>query len=240
MKIVRLQGSRVFAVPEGACLIVGCMSEAAPNPVEKERLSDMLKRLLEVAEGGALTLREMIAIMHGRGLMMIVILLCLPFLSPVTIPGISVPFGLAICLCGVRIAFGQQPWLPGFILNRKISYPALEKMVGFGSKVYEKVEKIIRPRLTFIFNGRAMTMMVGMAIALAGVLLSLPIPPPFILTNTIPGFAIIFLSLGLMERDGVLIVLGYGLTILATAYVTGIALLGREAVQTLWKLFSGG
>jgi len=216
------------------------MLEAAPDPVEKERLSDTLKRLLEVAEGQPLTLREMIAIMHGRGLMMIVILLCLPFLSPVTIPGISIPFGLAISLCGVRIAFGQKPWLPGFILNRKISYSALEKMVGFGSKVYEKVEKIIRPRLAFIFDGRAMTMVVGMAIALAGVLLSLPIPPPFPLTNMIPGFAIIFLSLGLMERDGVLIVLGYALTMLAAVYVACIAQLCREAVQELWKLFSGG
>jgi len=43
-----------------------------------------------------------------------------------------------------------------------------------------------------------------------------------------------------MERDGVLIVLGYALTILAAVYVAGIALLGREAVQELWKLFSGG
>ena len=214
------------------------MPDAAPDPVEKERLSDALRQVLEVAKGGPLTVREMITIMHGRGLMMIVILLCLPFLTPVAIPGISIPFGLAISLCGMRIAFGQKPWLPEFILNRRISYSVLENMVGFGSRVYEKAEKIIRPRLTVIFHGRAMRMVIGLAIALAGVLLSLPIPPPFLLTNTIPGFAIIFLALGLMERDGMLVVLGYVLTILGTVYVAAIALLGREAVQELWRLFN--
>ena len=58
-------------------------------------------------------IREMVEILHGRGLQFVVILLCLPFLTPVTIPGISMPFGLAIALCGLRIAFGHKPWLPG-------------------------------------------------------------------------------------------------------------------------------
>ena len=60
-----------------------------------------------------------------------------------------------------------------------------------------------------------MGMMIGSAIALSGVFLSLPIPPPFPLTNTIPGFAIICLSLGLMEKDGGLILCGYVLTAIA-------------------------
>ena len=62
--------------------------------------------------------REMVSILHGRGLQFVVILLCLPFLAPVSIPGISMPFGLAIALSGLRIAFGHRPWLPEFILNR--------------------------------------------------------------------------------------------------------------------------
>ena len=79
----------------------------------------------------------------------------------------------------------------------------------FGCTIYEKVEKVIRPRLGFLLAGPGMGMMIGLAIALSGIFLSLPIPPPFPLTNTIPGFAIIFLSLGLMERDGGLILCGY-------------------------------
>jgi hypothetical protein len=162
-----------------------------------------------------------------------IVLLCLPFLSPVTIPGISTPFGLAIALCGLRIAFGHKPWLPAMILNRSISYHALEKMVQAGCRIYGKLEKVLRPRLSFFLVGPGMTMLVGAAIAVSGVALSLPIPPPFILTNTIPGFAIVFLALGLMERDGVLILIGHVLTLIAVTYVTLIGVLGKELLGYL-------
>jgi hypothetical protein len=205
-----------------------------------ERISDALRRLLREAAGRPLMVREMVEILHGRGLQFMVILLCLPFLTPVTLPGLSMPFGLAIALCGLRIAFGHKPWLPAFILNRRISYSMLEKMVHFGCKIYEKVEKVIRPRLGFLLAGPGMGMVTGLAIALSGIFLSLPIPPPFPLTNTIPGFAIIFLSLGLMERDGGLISCGYVLTLISAIYVTLIGLLGKAGVDQLWRMFEHG
>src|SRR5215207_3535851 len=118
-----------------------------------ERISDALRRLLREANGQAMTVREMVRILHGRGLQFVVILLCLPFLAPVTIPGISMPFGLAIALSGLRIAFGHRPWLPEFILNHRISFPVLEKMVHFGCAIYERVEKVIRPRLYVLLDG---------------------------------------------------------------------------------------
>jgi hypothetical protein len=216
------------------------MRDAVGSSGATERISDALRRLLREADGRPLTIREMIEILHGRGLQFVVILLCLPFLAPVTVPGISIPFGLAIALCGLRIAFGHKPWLPAFILNHTISYSVLERMVHFGCAIYEKVEKVVRPRLGFLLAGPGMGMMIGSAIALSGVFLSLPIPPPFPLTNTIPGFAIICLSLGLMERDGGLILCGYLLTSIAAIYVALIALLGKAGVDHLWKMFKDG
>jgi hypothetical protein len=215
------------------------MRDVVDSAAATERISDALRRLLLESNGRPLMIREMVEILHGRGLQFAVILLCLPFLAPVTVPGISIPFGLAIALCGLRIAFGHRPWLPAFILNRRISYSVLERMVHFGCAIYEKVEKVIRPRLDFLLVGPGMAMLIGSAIALSGIFLSLPIPPPFPLTNTIPGFAIICLSLGLMERDGALILCGYVLTSIAAIYVTLIALLGKAGVDQLWEIFKG-
>lgn len=182
---------------------------------------------------------EMVENLRGRGLQVIVVLLCLPFLSPVSLPGISIPFGLAIALCGLRIAFGHKPWLPQVILRRSVPYGVLEKMVRVGCAIYGKLEKVVRPRLSILLAGPGMIQAVGAAIALSGLLLSLPIPPPFILTNTIPGFAIIFLSLGLMERDGVMIVIGYALATLGTAYIVLIAFAGTAGIEQLWRMIRG-
>ena len=93
------------------------MRDVVGSAAATERISDALRRLLREANGQAMTIREMVNILHGRGLQFIVILLCLPFLAPVSIPGISMPFGLAIALSGLRIAFGHRPWLPKFILE---------------------------------------------------------------------------------------------------------------------------
>jgi hypothetical protein len=216
------------------------MHEAVGPRETTERISDALRRLLREAAGRPLMIREMVEILHGRGLQFVVILLCLPFLAPVTVTGISIPFGLAIALCGLRIAFGHRPWLPAFILNRRISYSVLERMVHFGCVIYEKIEKVVRPRLGFLLAGPGMGMMIGLAIAISGLFLSLPIPPPFPLTNTIPGFAIIFLSLGLMERDGGLILCGYALTSIAAIYVTVIGFLGKAGVDHIWDIFKDG
>ena len=46
------------------------------------------------------------------------------------------------------------------------------------------------------------------------------------------------LCIGLMERDGVLVIAGYVLTILALVYVGAIALIGQAGVKELWKLLS--
>ena len=217
------------------------MPHVAETPEDaRERLSDALRRLLHEAEGRSLQVREMIEILRGKGLQMMVILLCLPFLSPVTIPGISLPFGLAIALCGLRMAFGHKPWLPAFVLDRRISAHALEKMVQIGCAVYGRVEKVIRPRLSYLFVGPGMVMLVGLSIALAGILLSLPIPPPFPLTNTLPGFALIFLALGMIEKDGLLILIGYTVTLISLLYVLAIALGGQALFTYLWRLLSGG
>lgn len=215
------------------------VSQVVP-PEKADKLSDDLRQVLEAADGKPMRIRDMVEILRGRGLQVVVILLCLPFLTPVTLPGISIPFGLAIALCGLRIAFGQKPWLPDVILRQNVSFAVLEKMVEIGCKIYGKLEKVIKPRLEAVFSAPGMMQVVGAAIALSGILLSLPIPPPFILTNMIPGMAIIFLSLGLMERDGVMIVAGYVLAIIGTVYVGVIFLIGKAGVEQVWRMITGG
>jgi hypothetical protein len=190
--------------------------------------------VLIAADDGNLTIGQMVEILRGRGLFMIVILLCLPFLSPVSVPGISIPFGLAIAFSGLRIAFGREPWVPDWVLRRSLPPRVLEKIVKVGIRLHERLERIIRARLIFVLRG-AGKVVAGAAIAVAGVFLSLPIPPPFPLTNTIPSLAIILICLGLMERDGWLIIWGYVLISIGTLYLASIAFLGGAGVAQLWN-----
>jgi hypothetical protein len=199
------------------------------------RLSEELESLLEVAPGRPMTLRTVVEHLHFRGLPALIVLLCVPFLFPVAIPGLSIPFGIAIALCGLRLGLGHSFWMPDFLLRREIPYDMLRKLVGAGSAFYRKVEKLVRPRMHFLQRWPGMINLMGFMIMIGGILLSLPIPPPFPLTNTIPGLAVIFMALGIMERDGVCTLVGYGFALLGVCYVGLIAVLGAAGVQRLWQ-----
>lgn len=183
--------------------------------------------------------REILEHTHGRGLQTIAIVLCLPFLSPVSVPFLSIPFGIAIAICGLRIAFRRGPWLPEIVLSKKIPFAILEKMLHFGIRIHIKLETFLRPRLTTVVDSHIGTLAAGFGVALAAFFLSLPIPPPFPLTNTIPGFAIILLCLGTLERDGLIAIIGYALTLVAAIYVSIIAFVGKAGVEWLWHRIAG-
>jgi len=204
--------------------------------VPPPRVSDDLRRILALADGKSLAVADILHHTRGRGLQTISIILCLPFLSPVALPGLSIPFGIAIAICGLRIAFRHQPWLPEFISNRQIPFPVLEKTLRFGIAIHTKLEKFLRPRWLALTGSHGSQMLAGFLVALSAFFLSLPIPPPFPLTNTIPGFAIISICLGMLERDGVVLFAGYALTAVAAVYVAFIALLGGAGAARIWNL----
>jgi hypothetical protein len=209
------------------------MVESDPSP----RFSADLRGLRELAGGQDLAISEVMRHTGGRGLQMLAIVLSLPFLSPVAIPGLSIPFGAAIGVCGLRIAFRRGPWLPDFVARRKIPFGVLDKTLRFGIAIHARLERFLRPRWAVFVTGHSARMASGLVIAFAAVLLSLPIPPPFPLTNTLPGFSIILVSLGMIERDGLVIFCGQVLCAVAAAYVTLIAVLGGAGAAKVWELF---
>jgi hypothetical protein len=80
--------------------------------------------LIARVKGKSLTLAELKQSLKGRGSAMLLILLALPFCF-IAIPGLSTPFGIAICLIGACLVIGREPWLPRFIMRRRLSTAAL-------------------------------------------------------------------------------------------------------------------
>ncbi len=190
--------------------------EVEPPPPAR-RLSDDLRELLAEAAGRSLTLGELEAILQGRGIALFLLLLSLPFTFPFPIPGLSTPFGIVILLMGVRIAQGRQPSLPAFILRKTVKYSVLEKIVNVGLKLCAKMEKVVKPRMHFLQRWPGMINLIGAGIALAGLLLCLPLPIP--LSNSIPALAVVFLTAGMIERDGLLVLMGHLANVAAWLYV---------------------
>lgn len=192
-------------------------------------LSENLAHLLERAQGQPLSVATVIEVLHGRGFNLLLVFFCLPFCLPVSIPGLSTPFGLAILLLGLRIALRREPWLPQRILNARIPFDALQKIVGMGVKLSTWMERWVRPRARTLAADPGLVRLNGLSIVIAALALMVPLPVP--LANFFPAWAIVLVALGLMEEDGACIIAGHVLCITSWLYFLLLWWLGMAGVE---------
>jgi hypothetical protein len=210
-------------------------SESTPSAeVLPSRLSADLEALRSESAGRSLTVEELQSALKGRGVAMLLLLLSLPFCF-IPVPGLSTPFGIAVLLMGIRIAFGQKPWLPKLIRQRSISPSRLVKVLTGGIRFARIMEKLVKPRLQFLHRWPGAMNLIGLGIASGGLLLLLPLPIPF--SNTVPAWAVVLLSAGMMERDGVLVLLGHLMTLLSWGFIVLAWLFGAEGIQKVFNIF---
>ena len=187
-----------------------------------ENLSTVLQKLIGKLSGKTITLRELMEAIGEQGLLLMCAIACLPFLIPVSIPGVSTIFGAAIVMISLAITLNRLPWLPKRILDKQMEtarlVPALEK----GVTIVSKLDRYIRPRLPALTTGTIISRVNGLAIMTAGILLMMPLGfVPF--SNTLPGVAILLFSAGMIQRDGATVLGGYVFLVLTAIYFVALA-----------------
>lgn len=194
----------------------------AVNPPQKlsVELEDLRSRLGQ----RPVTLREVIYKLRGRAYTLLLILLALPFITPIPLPGLSTPFGLAIAFIALRLALGQRPWLPMKLQRKQLPAGFFDKVFAVASKVIALLESFLRPRLAPISAPGPAQQVHALFILISALVLLLPLPIPF--SNSFPAWTILLLAAGLLERDGLFILLGYLVFVLGVFYFI---LLGEAA-----------
>lgn len=188
-------------------------------------------RALEAAVDGPMTLGELVRRMHQTGFGLIVIFICLPFLQPLPLGGLSTVLGPFVALLGVQLARGRKELvLPAWIAERRLDLKVIHLLLGAARQFFALADKLARPRWKALArNERA----AGAGIALSGALLSLPFPIP--LSNMICAGPAALLALGVLEEDGLLALLGWLGLALSIAFHLGLVLLGSEGARALWR-----
>lgn len=159
---------------------------------------------------GSLTLNMLLERTHGRGLYLVMIFLSLPFVVPVSVPGLSTMLGITIMVLALRQALGKPPRLPKTLGEKPLPEQLKYRVLNSSAKLLANLEKLVRPRKTEWLTWRTAKVANSLLIALMAFLLALPLPaPPFFFTNSLPSYAIILIALSMMEQDGLVIWLGY-------------------------------
>jgi len=153
--------------------------------------------------GERLTVRDIMTVLQDRAFAVLIVLLGLPNCLPMP-PPIPLICGLLLALVAIQIVVGREsPWLPGALLNRSVARADVERAVGRAMPAFRRLERFSRPRMTFLDTPITLRFL-GMVILIMA--LGMLFAPPFL--GQIPlGLAVCLVGLGLVERDG-LVILG--------------------------------
>jgi hypothetical protein len=207
--------------------------------LQAESVGEKLKAIIEKLPPGGVSLGDIVKLVGQDGLMILTALLSLVFIIPVSIPGVSTVFGAAILLIGISRLFSRNLWLPKSFQNRVVSTDKLRPALNRALIWLHRLERVSRSRrLSSLTSNGFMSIMNNCALILAAVLLMAPFGLiPF--SNTLPALAILCLAIGLLQRDGVCILLGYLANIATIIYFTVLIGGGGLAIREALRHFSG-
>ncbi len=199
------------------------MTTAVPEP--SHTLLQTIEALAARAPDEGFSLRRIVQELDdrafGASLFLLALPCCIPFLY-----GVPQVVALPMMALAVQMALGRErPWLPERFADRAIDRAGLDAIAKGGRKWLGWVEVFSRPRLQALAGPRA-ERLVGLLLICFCTSILVPLP----LTNTVPGFAVALTAFGLINRDGLLIVLGcvlgvVWLSLLIAAPVFGLSLL---------------
>lgn len=159
---------------------------------------------LAALPGDRIAVGSIVAALKDRAYALLVVLLGLPNCLPMP-PPIPLVCGLVLIFVAIQMLTGRViPWLPPALLSRSIGKPVLTRAVDRAVPLLVRLERISRPRLT-VLGSRYAIPVIGLLILVLA--LGLVVAAPFI--GQIPlGFAVCLVGLGLVERDGLVILAG--------------------------------
>ena len=106
----------------------------------RESLHGALTRAVDRIEGETITLRQLLELVGEHGLLFLCALLTIPFLIPVSIPGVSTVFGAAIILIAIGITMNRLPWLPSRIMDKELDAKRLTGILRRGIAIVARIE----------------------------------------------------------------------------------------------------
>ena len=119
--------------PPSPAALAPVMLEPMPRAqTRRPRFSEELQDLAQQFADRPARLSEILAATQGRGFDLLLLLIGLPFLTPIPLPGLSTPFGLVVLVIGARLALGRRPWLPEKLLRRELPARFIAKVMADG------------------------------------------------------------------------------------------------------------
>ena len=198
------------------------MTATAPTDLA---ISQQLDALAKSAPSETVTLGWVLTQLHERAFGVFLLILALPCCIPF-LYGIPQVVSLPLMFVSGQILLGRRtPWLPEKLSARSVSKVGLQSLADRAGPWLRKLEAVSRPRLSALSRA-PLDRFVGLALVLFSASILVPLPG----TNSVPGVAVVIVAMGLLQRDGLLILFGM---ITGTVWIATLLIAGATVVSLL-------
>ncbi len=172
------------------------------------KISLILEDFISNFDKPTATIADLRDAIEGRSYSILMFILALPCIIPIPTPGLSAVLSAPLIIMTFQWMIGlKKPWFPGFISERKFKCEQMKRAIDRISPYLKKLESILKPRFQFLVNFPADRILSIICFALS-LMIMLPIP----FGNALPAFAICCISIGMLMRDGIMILVGLTVT----------------------------
>lgn len=174
------------------------------------KTSEILARLAAHPSGERVTLFEILARIRVRAFGVFLILFAAPNALPMP-PGFSTLGAALILLVAVQLTIGRTSlWIPRWIGYKSIQSRHLVRTIDWIVPKLARIERWSKPRAVKLTRLRA-RQPIGIIIIILAVIMALPIP---IIGNSPPAIAITMIGFGMLQRDGVWVLVGVSMALI--------------------------
>lgn len=136
------------------------------------------------------------------------------------IPGLSTITGIPIILLAIQLVINREEiWLPEKVMQHSLHEGKLLRLLRKMVPVLRKTERLLKPRWMAL-SSPPFTHLAGIMMIIMACILALPIP----FANFPCGLTISVLAIGLITRDGLMVLLGILATIISTLLLHSIVI----------------
>ena len=188
----------------------------------KPSLGGVLDKVAEAGDDDSVSVGQILDQFGDRSLAPVLLVPALLTASPLSgIPGVPTVTGLIVALIVVQMLMGRNTlWVPQVLARQGVSKSKMEKAVSFLRKPVGWLDKLMKPRLTWLASRPWSYLALVICLIIA---VTTPVMEFLPFAISIAAVAIGFFAAGILMRDGVMILIGYvvvGLTVYTVAQVT--------------------
>lgn len=168
-------------------------------------LHEKLQQLAIETEKNYITVGDGIHRLTAEGSDYGIPLMALSLINAIPVPsfGLKSLLGLLVSFLGLQMFIGKRSvWLPKWFTHLHLHPKATHQSAKLGKRLLPKLERFVRPRYNWM-KYDLLSSLLGIVIFLIGSVMTLPVPGSKIFTSPV----LLALSLGLIAKDGLLILL---------------------------------